>query len=212
MKTKILQKILLFTLLAVLPGIKASAQDLESILKGVANAVGEKISEKVSEKTDTMNITGIWKYVKPDVKFDSDDLLSKAGSELAAAKAEEHLQNVLTKIGINESSVFTFNSDSTYTIQTSKRTLQGTYTINKETHEMVMTSRLKLHFTAQIGWSILKPNSLFIRFKADKLMSLVKHISGTIAQKSTNKSINLANSMLNKYDGLTLGLELKKRK
>lgn len=211
MKTSLVKKIAFVALLAIVPNLQAVAQDWKSILKGVASAVEEKASEKIAEKIDTLMITGSWNYVRPDIKLESDDLLSKAGSELAVKKAEEHLVEVLTKIGINEQTVFTFNADSTYTMKTDKRTLQGTYSLNKVTREIVMTSRLKVQFTAVIDQKILKPNEMSIRFKAEKLMALVKYVSGSLAQKSTNKSIALANSLLNKYDGLQLGFELKKQ-
>lgn len=209
MNTISLKKLIILSLL-VWPGIQATAQDWKTILKGVASAVEDKASDKIAEKVDALNINGSWQYVKPDVKLESDDLLSKAGGELAVQKGEEHLKDVLTKIGINESTVLSFNSDSTYTIRTDKRTHQGTYTLNKETHEIVMTSRLKFRFSAIIDQRILKPNTLSLRFKADKLMELAKSVTGSLAQKSTSKKIELVNNLLNKYDGLTLGVELKK--
>lgn len=211
MKTNTLRKLMMLVLLAVLPSLQAPAQDWKNILKGVASAVEDKASEKIAQKIDTLLIAGSWNYVCPDIKLESDDLLSKAGSELAAKKAEEQLVGVLTKIGINENTVFTFNTDSTYTLRTDKRTMQGTYSLNKATREITLTSRLNLHFKAVIDQKILKPNTLSIRFKADKLMSLAKYVSGTLAQKSTNKQIALANTLLSKYDGLTLGIELKKK-
>ena len=211
MKTSTVKRMVFVALLAVVPNLQAAAQDWKSILKGVASAVEEKASEKIAEKIDTLMITGAWNYVRPDIKLESDDLLSKAGSEIAAKKAEEQLLDVLTKIGINENTVFTFNADSTYAMRTDKRTFQGTYSLNKQTREVVLTSRLKVQFTAEIDQKILKPNEMTIRFKAEKLMALVKHVSGTLAQKSTNKSVALVNSLLNKYDGLKLGVELKRQ-
>ena len=211
MKTSILKKFLFLTLLVAMPEVQVAAQDWESVLKGIASAVGDKASDKIGEKVKALNIIGSWQYEKPDVKLESDDLLSKAGGELAVRKGEEQLKDVLTRIGINEHTVFTFNSDSTYTMQTDKRTIRGTYSLNKETREIILTSRLKLEFKAIVDQNILKPNSLKIRFKADKLMGLAKHVTGALAQKSTSKKIALVNNLLSKYNGLTLGFELKKQ-
>ena len=211
MKKGNFKHILIVFVLAVLPNLQVAAQDWKSILKGVATAAGEKASSKLAEKMDTLVIAGKWAYSKPDVRFESDDLLSKAGSELAAKKAEEQLVDVLTKIGINENTVFTFNEDSTYTMRTDKRTMQGTYSLNKKTREIILTSRLKVQFSAVVDQNILKPKQMSLRFNAEKLMTLAKYVTGTLAQKSTNKSIALANTLLSKYNGLTFGFELTKQ-
>ena len=210
MKNLTIKKIL-FLLTLVVFSTQAEAQDWKSVLNGVANAAGEKISGKLAEKMDTLMIVGSWSYSKPDVRLESDDVLSKVGRELSAKKTEERMVEVLEKLGINENTVFTFNRDSTYTMRTDKHTMEGTYSLNKKTREIILTSRLKVQFTAVIDQNILKPNTMSFRFKAEKLMSLAKHITGSLAQKSTNKSITLANNLLNKYDGLTLGFELKKQ-
>lgn len=212
MKTRMVKRMLLI-LLAVIPTMRAAAQDWKDVLKGVATAVEEKAGEKLSEKMDTLLIIGSWQYAKPDVSLKSvkGDLLTQAGSDLAAKKAEDHLVQIFNKLGINEHTVFTFNADSTYSMRTDKRTMQGTYSVNKKTREIIMTSRLKLRFAAVVEQNILKPKSLYLRFKADKLMDLAKHISGALVQKSTSKSIALVNNLLSKYDDLTIGYELKKQ-
>ena len=208
-----LKKNMLVAILVMLPGIKVAAQnqDWKKLLEGVASAVEEKVGDKIGHKLDTVSFTGSWQYVCPDVSFESEDFLSKAGSELAAKKVEEHLAGMLTKIGFNENTVFTFNTDSTYTMRTDKRTYSGTYSYNTETKEIVMTSRLKIKHNAEIVRKITKPRSMIIRFQADKLMNMLKSISGTLFQKSSNKQMSLINSILEKYDGLALGLELKKQ-
>ena len=213
MNTNALKKVLLLAILAILPGMKVAAQnqDWKKILEGFASAVEEKVGDKIAHKLDTVSLTGSWQYVCPDVNFESEDLLSKAGSELAAKKVEEHLAGILTKIGFNENTVFTFNSDSTYTMRTDRRTLHGTYSFNKETYDIVMTSRLNMQFNAEIVRKISKPNTMILRFQADKLMSLVKYVSGSLAQRSTNNQMSLINNLLDKYNGLALGFELKKQ-
>ena len=208
MRKNILAKIIIVTLLAFLPTVQMSAQDWKSILSGVADAVGKKASEKIREKIDTFTVSGTWRYSQPDCKFDSDDLLSKAGGEVAAKKVEQQMMNVLNKIGINENTVFTFNNDSTYTMRTGKRTMQGTYSLNKATKEIVMTSRLRFHFTAKVERNILKPNTMSLLFKADKLMSLAQNVTGALAKKSTNKTISTVSSLLSKYDGMNMGFVL----
>lgn len=196
-------------MLAVMPGMGLQAQDWKSILKGVAESVGQKVSDKVSDKVETLDIEGTWTYVKPDCKFQSENLLSKAGGEVASAQIENKMTELLNKIGVDQHAVFTFKSDSTYTLNNGKRETMGTYSINKETKEITLTSRMKMHFTAKIQKNVLAPHKMSFLFKADKLMSFVQNVSGALARKSSNKAISSANALLNQYDGLMLGFELE---
>lgn len=204
-------KIVFVIMLAVMPGMNMQAQDWKDILSGVASSIGEKVSEKVSDKAENISITGVWNYAQSECKFDRDNLLAKAGSELTAKKVEQRMADLFSKVGINESTVFTFNSDSTYTIQLGKSTLKGTYSFNKETKEITMVSRLKVRSTAKVTKNILSPDKMSLLFKADKLMNMVQSVTGTLAQKSSNKTINLANALFKKYEGMMLGIELNKQ-
>lgn len=65
------------------------AQDLKSILSGVVSAVTNKVTGESS------SLTGTWAYSGPDCKFESDNLLAKAGGEVAAKKVEEKMSGVL---------------------------------------------------------------------------------------------------------------------
>lgn len=65
------------------------AQDLKSILSGVVSAVANKVTGESS------SLTGTWAYSGPDCKFESDNLLAKAGGEVAAKKVEEKMSGVL---------------------------------------------------------------------------------------------------------------------
>ena len=210
MKNKTTIKMLVVALLTLLPATQTWAQDWKSVLSGVADAVGKKASDKLAEKHDVFTVSGTWKYAKPDCKFESEDMLSKAGGELAAKKVEQQMSDVMTKLGIDENTVFTFNNDSTYTMRTSTRTMQGTYSLNKETREIVMTSKFRFHFTAKVERNLLKPNSMSLLFKADKLMNLAQTLTGALAKKSANKTISAASSLLGKYDGMNMGFELIK--
>ena len=53
--------------------------------------------------------------MRPDCKFESDNLLAKAGGEVAAKQVEEKMSGVLEKLGFKEGATYIFNEDSTYT-------------------------------------------------------------------------------------------------
>lgn len=184
-----------------------SAQDWKSVLGGVVN----KVEETVSKVNESVSIVGTWKYTAPDCKFQSDDLLSKAGGEVAAKKVEEQMSNYLSKLGFNENTVYVFNADSTYTSTVAGRTVNGTYSYNKDTKEVTLKTKIGLKMTAQVSTSLLNGGSMSLLFKADKLMSLAQTVTGAVAGKSSNATITTLNTVLSQYDGLLLGFEMKKQ-
>ena len=184
-----------------------SAQDWKSVLGGVVN----KVEETVSKVNESVSMVGTWKYTAPDCKFESDDLLSKAGGEVAAKKVEEQMSNYLSKLGFNENTVYVFNADSTYTSTVAGRTVNGTYRYNKDTKEVTLKTKIGLKMTAQISISVLNGGKMSLLFKADKLMSLAQAVTGAIAGKSSNATVSTLNTVLSQYDGLLLGFEMQKQ-
>ena len=184
-----------------------SAQDWKSVLGGVVN----KVEETVSKVNESVSMVGTWKYTAPDCKFESDDLLSKTGGEVAAKKVEEQMSNYLSKLGFNENTVYVFNADSTYTSTVAGRTVNGTYSYNKDTKEVTLKTKIGLKMTAQISTSVLNGGKMSLLFKADKLMSLAQAVTGAVAGKSSNATVSTLNTVLSQYDGLLLGFEMQKQ-
>lgn len=184
-----------------------SAQDWKSVLGGVVN----KVEETVSKVNESVSMVGTWKYTAPDCKFESDDLLSKAGGEVAAKKVEEQMSNYLSKLGFNENTVYVFNADSTYTSTVAGRTVNGTYSYNKDTKEVTLKTKIGLKMTAQISTSVLNGGKMSLLFKADKLMSLAQAVTGAVAGKSSNATVSTLNTVLSQYNGLLLGFEMQKQ-
>ena len=211
MSNKTIASVLLAFMMLMMPGTEVSAQKWKSIFSDVAKSVGEKVTEKVAEKVDTFIVAGTWAYVQPDCKFVSDNFLAQAGGEMAAAKVEGHMVDVLSKLGVKDSTTtFTFNPDSTYSVQLGGRTMKGTYSLNKQEKEITLTSRLGATFTAKVTKNVLTPKKMSLMFKADKLMSFVQNISESISKRSKRDGIHSANQLLSEYKGLLLGVELKK--
>ena len=182
------------------------AQDWKSILSGVANAITDgKVDAAV------FSIEGTWRYAGPDCKFTSDNLLAKAGGEVASKKVEEKMSGILDKLGFSEGCTYTFNADGTYSSTVKGRTTNGTYTYNAETNELQLKTRLGLKFNAVVSHNALQPKKMGLLFKADKVMSLIQTIGGVLGSDSSNSVLNTANSLLNEYDGLQLGFALEKQ-
>ena len=81
-----------------------------SIINGILNNV---IGSATFSQADLCAHT--WKYSKPGCAFTSENLLAKAGGEIAASKVEEDLSKYYSKFGFSKSNTyFTFKTDSTF--------------------------------------------------------------------------------------------------
>lgn len=187
-------------ILLVMCGVSANtgAQDLKSILSGVAKAVVR------NKATTASSIIGTWTYSGPECQFESENLLAKAGGEMAAKEVEEKMIAVYNKVGMNNIR-YTFNEDGTYSYQMKKRTVTGSYVFDDAAKTITMTGKLGLKTVAYVT---VTGNDMSMVFKADKLMSILKTITG--AASKVNSTAATINSVAEAYDGLMLGFELKK--
>lgn len=204
-KSNVLKMVLACCFCLLMSG-NASAQNWKNILSGVVSAVSDKVST-----SSASSIIGTWKYTGPDCKLDSDNLLAKAGAEIATSTVEKQLTSVLKKVGFTEGATFVFNSDSTYTSTVKGKTTKGTYSYDASSKELQLVSRLGIKFNATISQSALSSNKMSLLFKADKLMTLAQTVSGVIGKTTGNSIANTATSLLKNYDGLELGLALEKQ-
>ena len=198
MKKKTLLKSIWILLVMCGVSANAGAQDLKSILSGVAKAV---VGNKA---TTASSIIGTWTYSGPECQFESENLLAKAGGEMAAKEVEEKMIAVYNKVGMNNIR-YTFNEDGTYSYQMKKRTVTGSYVFDDAAKTITMTGKLGLKTVAYVT---VTGNDMSMVFKADKLMSILKTITG--AASKVNSTAATINSVAEAYDGLVLGFELKK--
>lgn len=176
----------------------AGAQDLKSVLSGVVkNVVGDKT-------TTASSIIGTWTYVGPECQFESDNLLAKAGGEVAAKEVEEKIQKVYEKVGM-DGCQYTFSEDGSYSCTIKGKTSSGTYTFDSDAKTVTMKSKLGIKTVAYVT---VTGDDMSLVFKADKLMSVLKTI--TSAAASVNSTASTISSIADSYDGLRLGFELKK--
>lgn len=196
MKKKTLLKSIWILLVMCGVSANAGAQDLKSILSGVAKAV---VGNKA---TTASSIIGTWTYSGPECQFESENLLAKAGGEMAAKEVEEKMIAVYNKVGMNNIR-YTFNEDGTYSYQMKKRTVTGSYVFDDAAKTITMTGKLGLKTVAYVT---VTGNDMSMVFKADKLMSILKTITG--AASKVNSTAATINSVAEAYDGLMLGFEL----
>lgn len=151
------------------------------------------------------DLVGTWNYTGTDCVFETENLLMKAGGEVAAAKVESQINSALSKVGVSAGKCsFTFNSDNTYTAVVGGRTISGTYTLDAANKKVTMTYLNGLGtMTPQVAKA---GNKLSLLFDADKLLKLLT----TVSALSGNSSIQTVSSLLSSYDGMLIGLQLQK--
>ena len=109
-----------------------------SIISGILNNV---IGSATFSQADLCAHT--WKYSKPGCAFTSENLLAKAGGEIAASKIEEDLSKYYSKFGFsNSNTYFTFKTDGTFAAKIDGKSWNGTYTFDEKTHAIQLKGLL----------------------------------------------------------------------
>ena len=180
--------------------VQADAQSWKDILSG---AVKQVVGDKATTET---SLIGTWVYVGPDCQLKGDDLLKNIGGDAAGVEIEKKMVPIYEKAGLNTIQ-YTFNEDKTcsYTIKGKK--VEGTYEFDAEAKTVtIVAGKLKVKTTAHIV--TLGSNMSFV-FDADKILSVVKTITGVTS--GLNKSASAVNKLLEQFDGMMVGFELKKQ-
>lgn len=198
MKANFMLRCLFMAVVMTAAAGSAGAQDLKSVLNSVVkNVVGDKTTTESS-------IIGTWTYAGPECQFESDNLLAKAGGEVAAKEVEEKIQKVYEKVGM-DGCQYTFSEDGSYSCTVKGKTSSGTYTFDSDAKTVTMKSKLGIKTVAYVT---VTGDDMSLVFNADKLMSVLKTI--TSAASSVNSTASTLSSIADSYDGLRLGFELKK--
>lgn len=179
-------------------GQSAQVGDIvQGLLTGLLQGKGATLSQQT--------LQGTWKYTGSECAFESDNFLAKAGGALASNKIESEINEQLAKVGISEGACsFTFNSENTYKAVIGKHTIEGEYTLDAANNSIKMTY---LRGLASMNPRIaMKGGNLYLMFESDKLLSVVKGISAL----SNSSSIKAVSSLLDKYDGMYIGMRLSK--
>lgn len=171
-----------------------------SIINGILNKV---IGSATFSQADLCAHT--WKYSKPGCAFTSENLLAKAGGEIAASKIEEDLSKYYSKFGFsNSNTYFTFKTDGTFAAKIDGKSWNGTYTFDEKTHAI----QLKGLLLSASGFATRTANGISLLFEQKKLLTLVKTLSKLNLTGSTTMSA--VSSIVDNYDGVRIGFEMTK--
>lgn len=168
-----------------------------SIINGILNNV---IGSGTFKQADLCHT---WKYSKPGCAFTSENLLAKAGGEIAANKIENQLEEYYKKFGFSSSNTyFTFNTDGTFSAKIDGKAWNGNYTFDEKTHAIQMKGLL----LSASGYATKTTNGISLLFDQKKLLNLIKALS---AFKGSS-TLSAVGSIANNYDGMRVGFEMTK--
>lgn len=171
-----------------------------SIINGILNNV---IGSATFSQADLCAHT--WKYSKPGCAFTSENLLAKAGGEIAASKVEEDLSKYYSKFGFSKSNTyFTFKTDGTFAAKIDGKSWNGTYTFDEKTHAI----QLKGLLLSASGFATRTAKGISLLFEQKKLLTLIKTLSKLNLTGSTTMSA--VSSIVDNYDGVRIGFEMTK--
>ena len=178
----------------------SSSSTGSSIISGILNNV---IGSATFLRADLCAHT--WKYSKPGCAFTSENLLAKAGGEIAANKIEEDLSKYYNKFGFSKSNTyFTFNTNGTFAAKIDGKSWSGTYTFDEKTHAI----QLKGLLLSASGFATRTTNGISLLFEQKKLLTLIKTLSKLNLTGSTTMSA--VSSIVDNYDGVRMGFEMTK--
>ena len=181
-------------------GTTTGSSSTGSIINGILNKV---IGSATFSQADLCAHT--WKYSKPGCAFTSENLLAKAGGEIAASKIEEDLSKYYSKFGFsNSNTYFTFKTDGTFAAKIDGKSWNGTYTFDEKTHAI----QLKGLLLSASGFATRTANGISLLFEQKKLLTLVKTLSKLNLTGSTTMSA--VSSIVDSYDGVRIGFEMTK--
>ena len=167
---------------------------------GVVNAISSVIG---IDKVKAQNLIATWSYSGPGCAFTSENLLAKAGGEVAAVQIEEKLLPYYKQVGISSSNTFiTFNEDGTFTSKIAGTPFSGKYTFDEATQKITLKGLL-LSVNCYAKKEI---NGISILFEAKKLLTVLQ----TMSAMSGNKDLQTIGDLSKNYEGVRVGFDMKR--
>ncbi len=147
------------------------------------------------------NLVGTWRYYQPGCGFASDNLLAKAGGEVAAAKVRSELASTYQTIGISSSNTYlTFNTDKTFSGKVMGTPLSGTYVYDASTGQIA----LKTVLMSINGFITTSGSGIGLLFESKKLLSILQMVGSA----SGNATLSTVSELSKNYDGVRLGFDM----
>ena len=166
----------------------------------LANAFTSVIGlDKVTEK----GLIGTWKYAGPGCAFTSENLLAKAGGEVAATKIEQELAPYFDKTGITASNtVVVFNEDKSFKATIAGKSFSGTWTFDEQTAKVTLKGLL----LSVNCYAKREYGGISLLFESKKLLQVLQ----VLAAMSGDSTVQKIGDLSKNYDGIRLGFDMKR--
>ena len=156
-----------------------------------------------AQKVTAQDLIGAWNYSGPGCAFTSENLLAKAGGEVAAAQIKSKAMPYYQQIGISSSNTFiTFKEDGTFSAQFRGTPISGNWTFDEKSYKVTLQGML-LSFNC---YAKRNANGIGLLFEGKKLLNILQ----TVAAMSGNQNIQAVGEISKSYDGLRLGFDFTK--
>ena len=166
----------------------------------ISNVITSVIGAQTVTKA---NLIGSWKYSNPGCAFTSENLLAKAGGEVAAAQIKSKAMPYYQQIGISSSNTFiTFKEDGTFSAQFRGTPISGNWTFDEKSYKVTLQGML-LSFNC---YAKRNANGIGLLFEGKKLLNILQ----TVAAMNGNQNIQAVGEISKSYDGLRLGFDFTK--
>lgn len=191
-------------------GQAASQKDITGSIMGIlgnsnkAKTAGNVLNSVLgTDKVTERNLIATWTYDEPGVAFTSNNVLAKAGGELAAAQAKDKLKSYFQQAGIKQSNTqFTFTNDKKFTGKLYGQSFNGTWTFNSKTQQVVLKTML---LTVPVYVKKTATGMSFL-FESQKLLALAQKVE----KLSGNEALQTLGTLSQNYDGIRMGFDMKK--
>lgn len=185
----------------------------------LGNVLGTLLGNSVPLSNEL--IEGTWNYEGVACVLESENALTDIGGNVVTTKLEEKLDKYLGKVGVKKGTcTFTFSANDSCVFAFKGHEIPGTYKINAEEKKIDFSFMYdKLNIKTYVSYNVTDMN---IVFDADKLLSLLKSATSVVSEKTSGLSASSAkvstaasalstmSTLLNSYEGMMLGLKLKK--
>lgn len=207
-----MKKLILMVMAAFMLQANCNAQSVKDVLSNILGSSTSSSNSSISDilgsvigssKLTVKNLVGTWKYSSPGCAFTSENLLAKAGGEIAATTVENKLKTYYNKVGIKSSNTyFTFNSDGTFTSKIDGKSWSGTYTYDESSNAI----KLKGVLLSISGYATKTTNGISLLFESKKLLTLLQ----TVSKFSGNTTLSTLGTLSKNYNGVRMGFDMKK--
>ena len=200
----------ILTIIISFVAVSSYAQE-QSSWADLLGKLGQEVSKHIlSDSLSQKDLIGTWTFEGTAVRLETDDILKKAAGEIAASKAEEKLDEYCRKYGLTAKvGTFTFKEDGTFESTTGKTTQKGTYTLKGDKLTLKYGNGKHIKNIGSLTATVKRESSGEISLLWDA--SRMIDVFTSLTAKTSNASLQSISTLLQGYDGLKVGIRLKKK-